>query len=327
MPAPICSDAKFVNLWRDLQSGTKVAKALGLDVRVVMARRKSIEARHSIVLPVFDANRPQNNINPSMLITADRVETKLTVKNGIVLVTGDQHFWPGEAPTMHRAFCHLAQKLKPYAVIWNGDAFDGASISRWPSIGWEHKPTVQQELEAVMDRSKEVMEAAPGAKRVWVPGNHCLRFESRLAAVASEYREVKGIHLKDHFPEWTPSWFVTVNGGTQSHTEIRHREKGGVHAGYNNTVSSGVNIVTGHDHRADVVPYNDRRGRRYGVRHGLGANSARDPQFVNYLEGKTPNWQAAVAVLTYREGELLYPELALMVGEDSFQFRGEVINV
>lgn len=321
------SDHQFISTWRELQSAELVAKALRLKIRGVHSRRRSVEERHGIRLPVFDPRQPQHNVSSSMLITADKVEAKLNVRNGIVLVTGDQHFWPGIVPTMHKAFCYLAKKMKPYAVVWNGDAFDGSSISRHASIGWESKPTVQQELEAVMDRSAEVMKAAPGARRIWVPGNHCLRFESRLAAVAPEYREVKGIHLKDHFPEWTPAWFVTVNADTPSHTEIRHREKGGVHASYNNTKESGVTLVTGHDHRADVVPYDDRRGRRYGVRHGMGADSSRDPQFVNYLEGKKANWQSAVAVLTYKDGQLLCPELALKFGDDSFEFRGEVVHV
>ena len=228
---------------------------------------------------------------------------------------------------MHRAYCYLSKKIKPFAQVWNGDAFDGSSISRFPSIGWESKPSVQEELETVQERSKEVIESSPNSKRIWTAGNHDLRFESRIAANSPEYRDVKGIHLKDHIPEWQPAWFVTVNEGLPSHTEIRHREKGGVHAAYNNTKESGVNIVTGHDHVADVKAYNDRRGRRYGVRHGMTADSPRDPQFVNYLEGRLVNWQAAVAVLTYRDGVLLQPELALRFDDDSFEFRGEIIKI
>ena len=86
-------------------------------------------------------------------------------------------------------------------------------------------------------------------------------------------------------------------------------------------------MVTGHDHRAEVVPYDDRRGRRYGVRHGMGADSSRDPMFVNYLEARRGNWQSAIAILTYRGGELLQPELALRMDDNHFQFRGEVIEV
>lgn len=321
----LVSEDRFIELWNQHLSATRVAKAIGISPQNVQQRRRAIEQRRNIRLITRDDNRP--SYDQSMLITADRVEVKLKVKDGIVLVAGDQHYHPGNVPVMHRALCHLAKKMKPFAVVWNGDAFDGATISRHPSIGWENKPSVQQEIECVHDRSKEILDAAPSAKRIWAAGNHDLRLETRIAAAAPEFRGVHGVHLKDHFPEWTPAWFVTINEGMQSHTEIRHREKGGVHAGYNNTVSSGVNIVTGHDHRADVVPYDDRRGRRYAVRHGMTADSARDAPFVNYMEGKRANWQSAFAILTYRNYELLMPELALRWDDDSFQFRGEIIRV
>lgn len=318
------SEAEFIRLWNTCHSATELAKILDISPQNIQQRRRAIEKRQGIRLLAFD-RRP--SYDQSMLVTADRVEVKLKIKDGVVLVAGDQHYHPGNIPTMHRALCYLAKKMKPFAIVWNGDAFDGATISRHPSIGWEAKPTVKEELEVVQDRSKEIMDAAPSAKRVWCAGNHCLRFECRLATVASEYRGVTGIHLKDHFPEWVPAWFVTVNEGMQSHTEIRHREKGGAHAGYNNTVHAGVTMVTGHDHRADVVPFNDRRGRRYAVRHGMTADSARDGPFVNYMEGRTPNWQSAFAILTYKNYELLAPELALKWDDKRFQFRGEIISV
>lgn len=318
-----CTDQQFIEQWKVTPSVYAVAKVFGISNRQANRRRRSIEEKNATRL----LSASEKSADRELLVTADRVEVKIKLRNGVILVSGDLHFTPGHVPMMHRAMCHLAKKFKPYAIVWNGDVADFPQISRHPSIGWENYPTVAKEIEAIGDRSKEVMDAAPGAKRIWTAGNHDLRFETRLAATAGEYRGVKGIHLKDHFPEWTPAWFVTVNGGEDSHTEIRHREKGGVHAGYNNTKESGINIVTGHDHRADVVPYDDRRGRRYGVRHGMGADGPRDPQFVNYLEGRRVNWQAAIAVLTYRDGELLMPELALRMDDDRYQFRGEVIKV
>jgi hypothetical protein len=39
------------------------------------------------------------------------------------------------------------------------------------------------------------------------------------------------------------------------------------------------------------------------------------------------NWQSAIAVLTFKDGVLLQPELALKFSDDSFQFRGEIITV
>lgn len=322
MAAPKCSAQEFIDTWNRNPSAAEVGRILGTTERQVHARRRRLELRHGIRLKAIDPRSPD-----SLLVTHDRVEVKINLHNGVIIAGGDWHFRPDSVPVMHRALCYLAKKLKPYAIIWNGDVADFPQISRHPSIGWEGYPTVAKELEAINDRSMEIMKAAPGAKKIWTAGNHDLRFESRLANVASEYRGVKGIHLKDHCPEWIPAWYCTVNSGEPSHTEIRHREKGGVHAGYNNTKESGVTMVTGHDHRADVVPYNDRRGRRYGVRHGMGADSCRDPQFVNYLEGKTTNWQSAISVLTYKDGRLLYPELALREDDEHFQFRGEFIKV
>lgn len=320
------TDQQFINVWDKFKSTTEVAKDLKISEANVRARRRRIEKKYMITLPTFDILH-RKIYDQTMLITADRVEVKLQIKDGIILVAGDQHYWPESIPVMHKAFVYLAKKIKPFAIIWNGDAFDGSSISRFPSIGWESKPSVAEEIEAVQDRSREILKASPNSKRVWTAGNHDLRMESRIAANLPELRNLKGVHLKDHIPEWTPAWFVTVNEGKQSHTEIRHRESGGVHSGYNNTLKSGVNIVTGHDHRADVVAYDDRRGRRYAVRHGMTADSSRDPQFVNYLEGKKTNWQSAFAVLTYKNETLLQPELALKFDDDSFEFRGEVIPV
>lgn len=319
------SEAAFIECFKRHRSPQRVAEELGINIRNVQKRRRSIEQRNAIRLEVIDDRRPA--YDQSALITADRVECKLTLSDGVILVSGDQHFWPGHVPVMHRALLKLAKQMKPYAIVWNGDAFDGSAVSRFPSIGWEKKPMVAEELAAVQDRADEILEASPNSVRVWCAGNHDLRFESRLAAVAPEYANVKGIHLKDHIPQFHPAWFVTVNEGEASHTEIRHREKGGVHASYNNTLTSGVTIVTGHDHIADVKAYDDRRGRRYGVRHGMGADSARGPQFVNYLEGRKPSWQSGLAVLTYRAGRLLQPELALRVDDETFEFRGELVRV
>lgn len=327
MTAPACSDQEFMELWKQLGcSTTALAKHLGVAVNNVRARRRRIENRYKVVLPTIDV-AGRKKYDQSAYVSADRVEVKLNIKDGVVLVAGDQHFWPESVPVMHRAYVYLSKKLKPFAQIWNGDALDGSSISRFQDIGWEDKPTVFQELEAVKDRANEVIKASPNSKRVWNAGNHDLRFESRIANTIPQYRDIHGMHLKDHVPEFLPAWFTTINEGATSHTEIRHREKGGIHASYRNTVESGVTLVTGHDHRADVVPFDDRRGRRYGVRHGMTADSSRDGQFVNYLEARKANWQSAIAVLTYKDGVLLYPELALRWDDDSFQFRGEIIKV
>src|SRR5688572_21978283 len=119
----------------------------------------------------------------------------LKIRDGIVLVGSDAHYWPGKPSTAHRAFVHFSRRMGPKAVIFNGDAFDGARISRHPPIGWENRPTVAEELEVCRERLQEIAEAAHGAKKIWTLGNHDARFETRLASVVPEYANIKGFHL------------------------------------------------------------------------------------------------------------------------------------
>ena len=128
--------------------------------------------------------------------------------------------------------------------------------------------------------------------------------------------------LSDHFTAWEKCWSVWLN----ENTIVKHRNKGGVHATHNNTVFSGVNIVTGHLHSLKVTPYTDYNGVRYGVDTGTLADIY-GPQFENYLEQNPVNWRSGFAVLTFHDGELLMPELAIVHTESTIQFRGEVIDV
>ena len=75
-------------------------------------------------------------------------------------------------------------------VINNGDSFDGASISRYPRIGWDKTPTLLDELKAnqlmlgeIEDEAKKVNK---NVKLIWPLGNHDARFETRLAANAPQ---------------------------------------------------------------------------------------------------------------------------------------------
>lgn len=319
MTAPVCSDDEFIALFKNLQSPTAVAKELGVTLRAVQSRRDRLEKKTGTVLPQYDERPAYNRAG----VDHNKAIYKLEVSDGSILVGSDFHVWPGTRTTMQRAFVEFAKLLRPVAVIANGDVFDGASISRFPSIGWESKPTVKQELEAVSDFLGDVVKAAGKAKRIWNLGNHDARFESRIAAVAPEFAGVKGVHLKDHFEQWVSAWRTDING----EVVVKHRGVGGEHADWNNVLKSGMTFVTGHDHRAGVVPYHDYRGMRWGVRCGYMAEGPTDPQFVNYMEASAPNWHPAFAVLTFKRGRLLQPEICWKFDEGIVQFRGELFEV
>lgn len=322
------TDEQIIAAWNPAgDSPSRVAQALGLNVRTLQERRVRIQ-HGGKKLPTYDPRRPKYN-QAKQLITADKVEVQLEIPDGVVLVGSDAHYWPGIIPTMHRAMIDLCGRLKPRAVILNGDLLDGASISRFDSIGWEHKPTMKEELDTVRDRTREIFDASPGARHVMPAGNHDLRFETRFAAQTPQMAGIQGLHLKDHLPEWTPAWFCSINPGTSSFTVVTHNDKGGREAAWNNALKNGCHFVTGHTHQAVVRMVNRRNGdRHYGVEAGMMADSARGPQFYNYLRANQPEtWTSALAVLTYRDGCLMLPELALRIDDSRYEFRSEIINV
>lgn len=289
------------------------ARKLGVSERSLYIRRNRIELVTGNPIKCKPYRQSPAVVYPSRL--------PLDVRNGVVLVGSDAHYWPDMISTAHRALCYFIKELQPKAVIMNGDVFDGASISRHPPLGWESKPTVKQELEAVTDRLHEIALAGRKAKLFWTSGNHDQRFEMKLAAQAGEFEGVAGFRLADHFPTWQMAMSIWVN----DNVVIKHRCKGGVHATHNNTVTAGRSIVTGHLHSLKVTPFSDYDGTRYGVDTG----TLSDPYgpHAAYGEDNPLNHRSGFAVLTFHNGRLLWPELVAVVDEETVEFRGKVWKV
>lgn len=311
-----CTDQEFARLF-ETYGAAATARKLGTTERKVYERRNNVQVKVGRVLrpptkqgcAVGDSDIPQ------------RVTTE--IQDGVVIVASDCHYWPGAASTAHRAMLRLIRKMKPVAIIMNGDVFDGASISRHPPIGWEGAPTVEEEIGACRERLGEVIKAAPkGCQLFWTLGNHDARFETRLATAAPEFAKVNGVHLKDHFPGWRNSFSVWINDDVV----VKHRFKSGIHATHNNTIWAGKTMVTGHLHSLKVTPFADYNGTRWGVDTGTLADPY-GPQFNDYTEDAPVNWRSGFVVLTFDGGELRWPEVVHVVAPGVAEFRGETFAV
>lgn len=319
----ILSDQEFIRLWQEHKSPSKVAEVTGFAVRAIHKRRRSIEKNHNVVLGTSDPRSAQYEA----LISHHKARITKHLTDGVVLVESDQHFWPGPATTMHRAFVKMVKELKPAMVVSNGDAFDGVRLNRHGRIGFlEKQPTVKEQIEVCQERHAEIEDAAKGAVKVWCLGNHDINFERSLSSRSPEYEGLRGFHLKDWFPAWLPCWGVHLNPDEPSHTVFKHRWHGGLHATHNNALKSGVNMVTGHLHSPNVRPWSDYTGTRYGVDAGTTAEPYSE-QFVHYTEDNPVNWRPSFAVLTYHKGRLLMPQLAQKWDEHSFEFGGKVYQI
>lgn len=312
MPTPALSEALQVQALEAFQAAggdkTRAARDLGMPITTF---------RHRIATAL--ENLPTLGMAVSGTRIPQRVRTK--IRDGIAIAFSDAHFWPGQRSAAHAAFLRLAPQLKPVAVFDDGDSLDGATISRHPKMGNDDLPSVQEELYAVLEQRGEMTEACPGARLYWAPGNHCLRWDSYLAQHAEGMAGLRGMTLAANLPGWKMAYGFEVNWDTDP-LLILHNYKGGVHASHNNAVSSGVHFISGHDHTQGVARYTNERGTLYGVNPGLFADPT-GPQF-RYTQGRPKNWRSGFAVLTFKDGRLLPPEL-VEVQRGVAYFRGQPV--
>ncbi len=251
---------------------------------------------------------------------------EIEVVNGRGLIGSDAHYWPGDASTGHRGFVHFCKKFKKELafVAMNGDATDLSRVSRHPPPGWTRMPETKDELEITAERLGEIAIAAGKIPKFWPWGNHDQRYEVYLASHAAEVAGIKGMRLVDHFPDWEPCWSVFVNnrpGGLV----IKHRFKGGIYAARNNALLSGRSMVTGHLHAQQIIPHTDYNGTIWGVDAGCMADIY-GPQF-SYLEDNARSWRSGFALVSFKDGALMPPELITVLEPGAVAFRGEIIEV
>ena len=314
MAGKLCSDEEFIRLFQSF-GAKETAAAVGSTERSVYKRRANLEKIGHIITP------------PNGVQVLHPGRHSITIRNGTVLVGSDFHIWPGEASTCLRAFKKFVGDLQPSAVILNGDVMDFPRISRHPQ-NWESAPDPQEEIEAAQDHLNDIVQACKrGTQKVWTLGNHDARFEAMIANAAPQMRGVKGVHLSDHFAVWQKAMSCFINEGIEGGaTMVKHRYKGGMNATRANTLNAGVSMVTGHLHSQNVRPLSDYRAHdRYGVDTGCVAD--KEHRAFLYCEDSPLDWRSGFALLTYRDGILMPPELITKMGPKEVWFRGAVHKV
>lgn len=306
-----CSDDEFESLFRK-HGASETARILKVNVRAVYARRKNI----------IPAVNPPSKVNVKY---PGRVNAEL--RNGTAIIGSDFHIWPGDPSTCLRAFKKFVADIQPNIVILNGDVMDFPRISRHPQ-NWESAPDPQEEIEAAQDHLNDITQAcSKRTRRLWTLGNHDARFESMIANSAPQYRGVKGVHLSDHFAGWEKAMSCFINEGLEGGaTMVKHRLKGGMNATRANALNAGVSVVTGHLHSQNVRPLSDyNRFDRYGVDTGCVAD--KEHRAFSYTEDGPLDWRSGFALLTYKDGVLMPPELVTKMSPNTVWFRGALHRV
>lgn len=300
-----------------------MSRQTGLTLQSIHQRRRKLETQFG---PIKSPNECRSRNKVPVAQHAARLH--FDVLNGTVLIGSDAHLWPGPLSTAMRGFIKFSAEMKPRLLILNGDVLDFPQISRHPPIGWDEHPNVKDEIENAQRILTTLEDTVPrSTKLVWSLGNHCARFETRLAMVAKEYAKLNGFHLKDYFPKWAACWSAWINPDSDVPCVVKHRFKGGIGATRANVLNAGTHMVTGHLHSANVRGLNDyRKQTRWGVDTGCLADPSAEA-FVDYTEDGPLDWRSGFGVFTFKDGVLLQPELALVYDKKHIQFRGQLISV
>jgi predicted phosphodiesterase len=333
------TDKEFIAKWKEFPSPTALGKELGTNIRNIMARRRMLEIKYGIVLatdPNYKAqqlenykercrqekNERQAKLQERLDATQHSVRRGMELEKGRVIIFSDAHFTE-ETTTGFKALLKFIEYFKPKAIICNGDAFDGAVLSRFPAINYDRKPTVLEELNYCKTHLEAIEKVKPaGCRLVWTLGNHDMRYESFLVSRASEFSGVDGFSLKYHFPNWETCWSFWVNDDTV----IKHRHKGGRYAGYQNVQASFCNIFTGHTHVLTCSPISTFDQKTFwGVQTGTLADINSDS--FQYTEDNSKDWRQGFIMASWERGRLLMPEMIMTCGEDEVEFRGEILQI
>lgn len=321
----LISDDDFIRVWKKYLSPAKVAAEFNISLRTVMYRRRRVELKRGITLLSVDPNQRSSMAALSKRTIDSRKEVNnLKISDGVIIVGSDAHYAPDVVSAAHEGLCVLAKSFgaKLCAVVLNGDILDGATISRHPPGGWETAPTIKQELEAVQARTSDIERSvAPGVKLMRTYGNHCYRFEARLAANVPEYRGVKGFTLREHLPKWIDSQRIDINDDTV----ILHDWHSGLHSGWNDVLKGGCNVVTGHTHELGFKAHAGFKHTHFGIKTGMLAEE--DQEQFQYRKGKPGfNWRSGFVVLTWVNKRLIQPEFCTVEFDGRAYFRGAPIT-
>lgn len=108
---------------------------------------------------------------------------------------------------------------QPDVVVCLGDAHEADSASRWPS---EYEWSLADEFESVNRTLESVREVCPGARHIFLPGNH----DDNLLAINRINKKLRGLCDYRRQPELLPELFPANELWEQPADYVMDRERG-----------------------------------------------------------------------------------------------------
>ena len=229
-----------------------------------------------------------------------------------MLVFSDAHFEGHETASykiMLEVLKDLVKSRQLKCVVANGDIMDLSILSTFAKFTLDIRPaerTVQQEIldsQKQLNKIQKIINSSKyPVKQIATFGNHEMRLSKFESMWGKQFEDFEGFKMQNLFPDWEWAMSHLVDDTVM----IKHRMRGGIHTAYQNSMRSGMNIVTGHTHQLNQRTFNTYTTSSMSVQTG---HLSED--YHPYLEDNVANdWNIPISVIMIDPVEkTIHPEL------------------
>lgn len=216
----------------------------------------------------------------------------------------------------------VASDLQPDQIVQIGDGIDFPQVSQWSKgTAGEYADTLQEHIDGYRDEVlAPIVEAVPGAKFVWLEGNHDLRLREFVRKYAAPLGVLRNLEVSNLFG--LDELGVSYERGPYrigTNTFAIHGHESGGYCGsasawdakFAKRYGSDKSFVFGHTHQPFLVTRAFGYDGKVSPRFTMNVGSIMDPVAATYIKDGSVSWTMSFALLR-DDGKCVYPELVTM---------------
>lgn len=226
----------------------------------------------------------------------------------------------------------VVRDRQPDQIVQIGDGIDFPTVSQWSKgTAGEYADTLQEHIDGYRDEVlAPIVEAVPGAKIVWLEGNHDLRLREFVRKYAAPLGVLRNLEIPNLFnlKELGISYERGPLRVATNTLAVHGHEAGGYCASasawdakFTKRYGSDKNFVFGHTHQPFLITRAFGYNGRVSPRFTMNAGSIMDPVQATYVRDGSVSWQQSFAWLE-DDGKRVWPELITLVDRLGY-FKGE----
>lgn len=188
------------------------------------------------------------------------------INEGHAIVLSDIHFNHASKFALNKALKYAHERKNDLThIILNGDIMDCYDQSRYPKIYKSTKDAISKEKEQMILFLEYLQNTFPNVKIIYKLGNHEERLAIKLSMKSPELLELQEFTLRSllKLDSYGIDYIDDRRFIKLGHLYVAHGHEilgGGIHVAYNRLKATGANILCGHNHKTQSVPFRSISG-------------------------------------------------------------------